>query len=58
MEQTQHPSHGIFAKGGKDKKKLRFFFAEPIFAKGMMPKVNIFLRFIFFCGKQHLVPVN
>ena len=52
--QTQHPSRncGISAKGGRGKKKNCdfFFFAEPIFAKGTKPKINIFLRF-FFCGK-------
>ena len=48
--QTQHPSDncGISAKGGRGKKNnfLRFFFAEPIFAKGTKPKINIFFAFI------------
>ena len=53
--QTQHPSRncGISAKGGRGKKYFYFcdfFFAEPIFAKGTKPKINIFLR-IFFCDK-------
>ena len=53
--QTQHPSRncGISAKGGRGKKYFYFcdfFFAEPIFAKGTKPKINIFLRF-FFCDK-------
>ena len=56
--QTQHPSRncGISAKGGRGKKNLRFFFAEPIFAKGTKPKINIFLCFSFFAAKQHLGP--
>ena len=45
---TQHPCRncGISAKGGRGKKKkFAIFFAEPIFAKGTKPKINIFLRF-------------
>ena len=51
--QTQHPSRncGISAKGGRGKKYFFCdFFAEPIFAKGTKPKINIFFAF-FFCGK-------
>ena len=49
--QTQHPSRncGISARGAGAKKNLRFFFAEPIFAKGTKPKIHIFC--VFFCGK-------
>ena len=45
-------------KGGQVQKILYlcdFFFAEPIFAYGMTPKINLFFVF-FFCGQQHLVP--
>ena len=45
--QTQHPSRncGILQRRAGAKKKLRFFFAEPIFAKGTKPKINIFCVF-------------
>ena len=58
--QTQHPSRncGISAKGGRGKKIILFaiFFAEPIFAKGTKPKINICFAFFFFAAKQHLGP--
>ena len=50
----QHPSGGpdmdvALAKGGGAEAKIFFAisFAEPIFAKGMRLKINIFLRFIW-----------
>ena len=58
--QTQHPSRycGNSAKGGRGKKKFfcYFFFAEPNFAKGTKPKINIFFALFLFCAKQHLGP--
>ena len=57
VRQTQHPSRncGISAKGGRgQKKKFAIFFAEPIFAKGTKPKINIFLRFFFFAQNNTL----
>ena len=56
--QTQHPCRncGISAKEGRGKKFfLRFFFVEPIFAKGTTPKINIFFAF-FFVAKQRVGP--
>ena len=53
--QTQHPSRrcGISTKGGRGKKYFfAIFFAEPIFAKGTKPKINIFFAFFL----QHLGP--
>ena len=41
-------------RGAGAKKNLRFFFAEPIFAKGTKPQINILL--LFFGAKQHLGP--
>ena len=46
-------------KGGRGKffLILRLFFAEPIFARGMTPKIDSFFAlFFFFCRQQHLVP--
>ena len=41
------PAIVVFLQKGAGAKNifLRFFFAEPIFAKGTKPKINFFLRF-------------
>ena len=47
------PAIVVFLQRGAGAKYIfifAIFFAEPIFAKGTKPKVNIFLR-IFFCDK-------
>ena len=53
------PAIVVFLPRGAGAKKnilfLRFFFAEPIFAKGTKPKINIFFAF-FFAAKQHVGP--
>ena len=43
------PTIVVFLQRGAGAKKffLRFFFAEPIFAKGTKPKINIFFAFFF-----------
>ena len=51
------PAIVVFLQRGAGAKKnfCDFFFAEPIFAKGTKPKINIFFAF-FFAAKQHLGP--
>ena len=53
------PAIVVFLQRGAGAKNIfifAIFFAEPIFAKGTKPNINIFFAYFFFATKQHVGP--